>query len=210
MPENLRIITLYCDDIYKAYAERLINSGKNFNLEIHPTEFKLKDWKDISSSKVELLTKTYQKFGGPILYLDSDCEIVASIDALIPKITKHDLTIRHRYLTDRYNAGVIGLGNDRKTVLPFLEKWLSYSKSNAKNFPTLEQKCLEHVVDSFRPRLKIYDLPFAYNFLPGDPAEYLKEDAIILHHKMSRSSDKVREWRQGFFRSGKPKPKGKK
>ncbi len=198
----MRIITLYCDDTYKGYAENLIASGKKFGYEIYPTAFKLKDWKDISTSKVSLLTGTYRKFGGPLLYLDSDCEIVQSIDNLIPKIEAHDLTIRHRYLVDRYNAGVIGLGNDRKTVLPFLERWLEYSKTNAKNFPTLEQKCLEHVVDRNKPRLKIYDLPFAYNFLPGDPAEYLKEDAVILHHKMSRKSDKVREWRHKFYRSG--------
>jgi hypothetical protein len=198
----MRIITLYADEVYKSYAEKLIASGKTFGLEIIPNEFKLDDWKDISKSKVELLTKDYKKHGGPLLYLDSDCEIVASIENLLPKLLKHDLAIRHRYLADRYNAGVIGLGIDHKKVVPFLERWLEYSNANAKNYPTLEQKCLEHIVDTFRPRLKIYDLPYKYNFLPGDPSEYDKEDAIILHHKMSRISDKVREWRKGFYKSG--------
>jgi hypothetical protein len=194
----MRIVTLFSDKIYQQHAENLAKSAKKFGEEVHLNYFKLNSWPDISTAKVRLLLMEYRKHGGPLLYLDADCELIKPLGGFHQKIENHDLSIRCRYLIDRYNAGVIGLGTNRQVVIPFLERFLALCNSNAKNHPTLEQKVLETVVDTNKPRLKIYDIPYKYNFVPGDDAEYDPECAIIMHHKMSRTNSKIIAWRKTF------------
>lgn len=199
--DHINIITFYSDKNYKQLAINLKHSGKKFGYHIYSTPVNnFRNWAKAVSEKPRLIHKYYNKFGSPLLYLDADCEIIKPLHELVSLIKANDLCVRERNLSDRYNLGVMGFGCNGKRLRPFLHDWASLTKLSMGASQTVDQKPFSHILHEKHTHLKVHNIGPYYNFLPADHLQFNKEEAVILHHKESKTNPLAKAWREQYFR----------
>lgn len=195
--DHLNIVTFFAGEKYKTLAENLIVSGKNFGYHVHAFHMNNPhNWGKAVCEKPRLIYKYYTKLGPPLLYIDADCLIMKPLFDLADIIRSNPLTIRERNLECRFNAGIMGFGT-HYLMAPLLKRWYMLTKERLGASHTVDQKPLEIMlsVEPYKSKIKVFDLPIKYNFLPADVLEHNKDDAVILHLKESKDNALARKWR---------------
>jgi hypothetical protein len=199
----MKIVSYYTDGHYKKVFERLDNSAKRFGHTIDVVfEPKADTWEKAIRYKPLFLSRMFQKYhDDSILYLDADCEIIKDISQLNYLVDLRDIHIRRRDLEDKFNCGVI-LFRNTGWLLPFIKTWRKLTNVEGYNSITVDQKPFEKAL-LIHHDITVGQLPYLYNFLPHDHLEYSKDDAVIVHHKESKTGVKARNWRNTFRRKNK-------
>lgn len=191
----MNVVSFYTDERYKEIYLRLLGSCCKYNHKLFsPGEAVDKaTWQEAIQYKPRLISQTYQTFGGPLLYLDADCEIVGDISYLDTIAQTYDVAVRARNLKDKYNCGVMLLGTNKEKILPFLKTWRKLTDRDALKTSTVDQKPFENAL-RLHSGIKVFNLSHEYNFLPADKLTWDIKSAKILHHKESKTNPKARAW----------------
>lgn len=194
----MQIISFYTDMRYREVYERLAASCRKFDypLEGH-YEPKANTWPLAIRFKPTFISRMYQKFGGPLLYLDADCEIVNKLDHLDSLLEVHNILVRHRNLHDKFNCGVMGFGKNIELIMPMIKTWRKLTQKNYGNSITVDQKSFDEALEQHK--IVASQLPYQYNYLPHDELDFSLETACILHHKESRINNKAIFWRRMYI-----------
>lgn len=185
----MRIITYYTES-YRKHMLRLVQSASIYGYKVKTIRInEIRTWGHKIAIKPQLLLQEYKQYGGNFLYLDADTEILGKIDQ---QIFQNQIHVRERNLDDKYNLGVIYLGQS-DSIYNLLEQWVHLTKQEFGNSKSVDQEPFSQLI-SQSSHLKIGQLPYQYNFLPADLAEHSKDEAIIYHHKASRANQDYKDW----------------
>ena len=197
----MNIISYYTDERYQhLYESRLKRSVEGLGYTIHGAyKPQFYSWPAAIKFKPTYVLQMYQKLGGPLLYLDADCELKKDLDELKEWLETHDLMLRKRDLEDKYNCGVMAFGSNADKILPLLTTWNKITSKQAYDSITIDQKPLEQALEQHK-EIVIGELSYNYNFLLSDREVHDRKLATILHHKESKQNDKAKVWRKKFLR----------
>jgi len=191
----VNIVSFYTDDRYKEIYLRLRASCLRFGHELHGQYFpELETWEKAVAYKPVYILDMYNKLGGPLIWLDADCEIRQQIVAFQAQ-PQCDLALRKRNLEDKYNNGVMYFGSFKEKLIPLLATWQTLTIGRGIRSRTVDQKPLEQALQKHK-NIKVWQLDHTYNFLLVDKLTYPVETAVIVHHKESRTNVKARIWQK--------------
>lgn len=175
---------------YARAARALKESGLKHGVDI--SIYRRRDtgsWWSNVAYKQGLLLEFYLRTQKPFLYLDADCTIEGSLDALFA--SEADILVRHRppEVALRHNCGVMVVGCNER-VENTLQRWYDLVQRYGHRFDTCDQPLLG---ESARwGKALIGELSPKYNVIPSDGTV---TDAIIRHHKASREYRDLGGWR---------------
>lgn len=154
-------------------------------------------WQINTSMKANIIQDMLLKHKQPIIFLDADATIEQPpilFDTLECDIALHYLDYNYFWkgligLPERHALSGTLYINYNDSVISFVNSWLEENKK----FPMLlEQQNMQNVLNRFKDRLNIFNLPIEYaaiikydNKIPS----YIK-DLVIVHHQASREYKK--------------------
>jgi len=196
----MNIISFYTDQRYKTLCKTLKASTDRFGHILH-SKFanNCKTWPEAIKFKPLYILSMYQKLGGPLLYLDADCELKKQITYIEQLGTTFDVCLRRRDLHDTYNCGVMYFGPNKDKIIPLLRTWIEYLNDDPYSTITVDQKPFEKALQKHSDIL-IGNLTYEYNYLPADVLSHDPNSAVIKHYKESKINEKADDWRIAFFK----------
>jgi len=155
----------------------------------------LGSWQENTHYKAKFIKEMLLKHKQSVVFLDADATIEQN-PILFTKLADCDIALHFLdwFLLWRKQkgnpkrealSGTLYLNYNKKT-LRFLDLWIEENNKNT----TWEQRNMQHILETQKKELKIYELPAEYCAIilhNGEiPYYYLKEKPVILHHQVSR------------------------
>jgi hypothetical protein len=124
----------------------------------------------------------------PIVWIDSDAEIMSYPTLFDTLRRSYDIAVYHRNRPSRENELLSGTVYFNYTLesMNVINRWIDVTK---RKYNVWDQKNLQMAIETYDGNLKVFELPCSYVRIFD--AKDQNEDPIILHHQASRTLKKV-------------------